>query len=140
MNCNVIVLVMKQRWCMTGSVLVIWCRVQMMIRQLQRTEFQGLLKESHFCNESYYKNNLTTQNQSAIQHLHQFILDENKIDTVSRGYFMKDSVLMRKWRLLTVPASQEWSVIYQTMIPRKHHNTVLNLALAGYLGINKKCH
>jgi len=51
---------------------------------------------------------------------------------------MKDDVLMRNWRLPTVPASQEWSVTYQVAIPRKYHNTVLNLVhntpMGGHFG------
>ena len=76
-----------------------------------------------------------------IQRLCQFAVDESKISAEPRGYFMKDGVLMRKWRPPTVPASQEWSVIYQVVIPQKYRNTVLNLAhdtpMAGHLGVNK---
>ena len=79
-------------------------------------------------------------NDPEVQQLCQFA-DEHKIDTVSRGYFMKDGILMWKWRPPTVPASQEWSVIYQVVIPQKYCDTVLNMAhdtpMAGHLGVNK---
>ena len=52
-----------------------------------------------------------------IQQLCHYALDEHKVDTVPIGYFMKDGVLMRKWRPPTVPASHEWSVIYQIVVP-----------------------
>ena len=76
-----------------------------------------------------------------IQQPCQLALDERKIDTVPRGYFMKNGVLMRKWRPPTIPASQEWNVIYKIVIPQKYHATVLNLAhetpMAGHLGVSK---
>ena len=54
---------------------------------------------------------------------------------------MKDGVLMRKWRPPTVPASHEWSVIYQIVVPQKYRSTVLSLAhdtpMAGHLGVSK---
>ena len=78
-----------------------------------------------------------------IQQLYQFALDECKIDTITRGYFMKDGVLMRMSRRPTVPASQESSLIYQIVIPKKYRNTVLHLAhdtpMAGHLGVSKTC-
>ena len=76
-----------------------------------------------------------------IQQLCQYALDEHKVDTVPRGYFMKDGVLMRKWRPPTVPASHEWSMIYQIVVPQKYRSTVLSLAhdtpMAGHLGVSK---
>ena len=54
---------------------------------------------------------------------------------------MKDGVLMRMSRRPTVPASQESSLIYQIVIPKKYRNTVLHLAhdtpMAGHLGVSK---
>jgi len=48
---------------------------------------------------------------------------------------------MRKWRPPTVPASQEWNIIYQIVVPQKYRSIVLNLAhdmpMAGHLGVNK---
>jgi len=74
------------------------------------------------------------------QHCH-YALGEHKVDTIPRGYFIKDGVLMRKWRPPTVPASHEWNVIYQIVVPQKYRSTVLNLAhntpMAGHLGVNK---
>ena len=77
----------------------------------------------------------------AIQQLFQHALDEQEISTVPRCYFLKHGVLMRKWRSPTVPASEEWNVVYQIVIPQKYHKTVLRFAhetpMAGHLGVNK---
>ena len=78
-----------------------------------------------------------------IRKLCQYALEKSKVPTVPRCYFFKQGVLMRKWRPPTAPASQEWSVVYQIVIPLIYHETVLSLAhdtpLAGYLGVNKTC-
>ena len=48
---------------------------------------------------------------------------------------------MRKWRPPEVPASHEWKVMYQVVLPRVYRSNVLNLAhetpMAGNLGVNK---
>ena len=85
------------------------------------------------------------QNKDAeIGNLYPHALDEATISTVPRCYFLKEGVLMRKWRLLTIPASQEWNVIYQIIIPQKYWETVLNLAhdtpIAGHMGVSKIHH
>ena len=79
-----------------------------------------------------------------IQELCQSAIEEADISTVPRCYFLKQGVLMRKWRPPVVPASQEWSVVYQIVIPRKYCETVLSLAhdtpMAGHMGVNKTHH
>ena len=82
------------------------------------------------------------QNKDAeMGNLYQHALDEADISTVPRCYFLKQGVLMRKWRPPTIPASQEWNVIYQIVIPQKYRNTVLSLAhdtpMAGHMGVAK---
>ena len=82
------------------------------------------------------------QNKDAeIRNLYQHALDEADISTVPRCYFLKEGVLMRKWRPPTIPASQEWNVIYQIIIPQKYRETVLSLAhdtpMAGHMGVGK---
>ena len=67
--------------------------------------------------------------------------DENEAAMVPGCYFRKDGILMRKWRPPEVPASHEWKVIYQIVLPTKHRSDVLSLAhetpMAGHLGVNK---
>ena len=59
------------------------------------------------------------------------------------SYFMKNGVLMRKWRSPTVPASDEWETVYQIMVLQNCHAEVMKLAhstpLAGHLGVSKTC-
>ena len=48
---------------------------------------------------------------------------------------------MRKWRPPEAPASHDWKVGYQVVIPKKHQHDILSLAhdspIAGHLGIKK---
>ena len=79
-----------------------------------------------------------------IQELCQSAIEEADISTVPRCYFLKQGVLMRKWRPPVVPASQEWSMVYQIVISHKYRETVLSLAhdtpMAGHIGVNKTHH
>ena len=56
-------------------------------------------------------------------------------------YFIKDGVLMRKWRPSDVSADEEWSSRYQIIVPKPYRSEILSLAhdtpLSGHLGINK---
>ena len=48
---------------------------------------------------------------------------------------------MRKWRPPNVPASEEWSVVHQIVVPKMYRSEILKLAhespMGGHLGINK---
>jgi len=56
-------------------------------------------------------------------------------------YFVRDDILMRKWRPREVPSSEAWRVVYQVIVPPVYREDVLRLVhetpLAGHLGVNK---
>lgn len=60
---------------------------------------------------------------------------------MAEGFYLKDDVLMRKWRPPDRPASDDWSVFDQIVLPQGYREDVLRLAhetpLAGHLGIRK---
>lgn len=69
-------------------------------------------------------------------------LSEIEAEKVQICYFVNSSnVLMRKWRLLNVPASNE---VYQIMVPPLYRRDILVLThdtpLAGHLGVEKMYH
>ena len=76
-----------------------------------------------------------------IRKLKQHALDEKEASKVPVCYFVKDGVLMRKWRPPDAEASHEWKIIYQIVVPPAYRHDILSLAhetpLAGHLGINK---
>ena len=66
---------------------------------------------------------------------------EDEMLKVSVGYFVKDGVLMRKWRPPDIAASEDWAVIKQVVVPKSYRNEILSMAhslpLGGHLGVNK---
>ncbi|CAB4010954.1 Transposon Ty3-I Gag-Pol poly, partial [Paramuricea clavata] len=80
-------------------------------------------------------------NDPEIAILIQQAFDEKEISDQAMGYFIKNDILMRKWRPPDVSVDDEWSVRYQIVIPKPYREEVLRLAhktpLSGHLGINK---
>jgi len=81
------------------------------------------------------------QERDKISQLALHAVDEKEATIVPWCYFWKNGVLMRKWRPPEVPASHEWKVIFQVVLPSLYRNDVLSLAhktpMAGHLGGNK---
>ena len=69
------------------------------------------------------------------------ILSESEAAMTRVCYYKKDGMLMRKWSPLDMPASDEWRVVSQIVVPEEYRMDVLRLAheapMAGHLGINK---
>ena len=62
-------------------------------------------------------------------------------DKVPVCYFAKYVVLMRKYRPPNIPATDEWKVYRQIVVPSKYRSEILELAdslpMSGHLGVNK---
>ena len=71
-------------------------------------------------------------------------LDENEMSQVPVCYYVKNDILMRKWRPPDVSADDEWTVNHQIVVPRAYRPESLNLAhetpMSGHLGVNKTNH
>ena len=71
-------------------------------------------------------------------------LPENKISQVPICYYIKNGILMRKWRPYDVPADDEWAVYHQIVVPKSYRHEILSIALespmSGHLGIKKTYH
>ena len=56
-------------------------------------------------------------------------------------FYVKNDVLMRKWRPPQVPADEDWAVQHQIVVPKSYRPEILSMAhdtpLAGHLGVNK---
>ena len=72
------------------------------------------------------------------------IVSESKAAVTRVCYYEKGGVLMRKWSPLDTPASEEWRVVSQIVVPEKYQMDVLYLAheapMASHLGVNKTYH
>ena len=68
-------------------------------------------------------------------------LDENEAAKIPNCYYVKNGVLLRKWRPVDSPADEEWKVKHQIVIPKSYRSEILSIAhetpLAGHLGVNK---
>ena len=51
--------------------------------------------------------------------------DEREVADQAMGYFIKNDILMRKWRPPDVNVDDEWAVRYQIVIPKSYREEVL---------------
>ena len=68
-------------------------------------------------------------------------VDESEVSSNPICYFVKNGVLMQKWRPSDISAEDEWAIKYQVVIPEAYRVEILSMAhetpLAGHLGVNK---
>jgi len=76
-----------------------------------------------------------------LEGLRQTALSESETVDVPGGFYLKDDVLMRKWRNPRSPATDEWSVVHQVVMLQSFRSEVLRLGhkvpMAGHMGIRK---
>ena len=80
-------------------------------------------------------------NDSELSELRDKALSEDEITKVPVGYYLNDGLLMRKWRPPDRPASEDWAVVHQVVVPKAYRDEILAMAhslpLGGHLGVNK---
>ena len=81
------------------------------------------------------------ENDPELAPLFKLVLPPVELDKIPVGYYVRNGVLMRKWRPPNIPASEEWSVVHQIVVPKVYQREILKLAhespMGGHLGINK---
>ena len=82
------------------------------------------------------------ENDPKLAPLFKLVLPPVELDNVPVGYYVRNGVLMQKWRPPNVPASEEWSVVvHQIVVPKVYQSEILKLAhessMGGHLSINK---
>ena len=94
------------------------------------------LSRSQLCKEQH--------SDPEISPLFERAFNENEISQVPVCYYVKNGILMRKWRPPDVSAADEWTVNHQIVVPRVYRPEILNLAhetpMSGHLGVNKTYH
>ena len=73
--------------------------------------------------------------------LFQKVVSETDLAQDPICFYIKNGILMRKWRSPEVPADDEWAVNHQIVIPKIYRSEILSLAhetpMSGHLGVNK---
>ena len=94
------------------------------------------LSRSQLCKEQH--------SDPEILSLFERALDENEMSQVPVCYYVKNDILMRKWRPPDVSSDDEWTVNHQIVVPSAYRPEILNLVhetpMSGHLGINKTYH
>ena len=57
------------------------------------------------------------ENDPVLDPLFKLDLPPVELDKVPVNYYVRNGVLMQKWRPPNVPASEEWSVVHQIVVP-----------------------
>ena len=79
-----------------------------------------------------------------ISPLFQKVVSETDLAQDPICFYIKNGILMRKWRSPEIPAEDEWAVNHQIMVPKIYRSEILSLAhenpMLGQLGVNKTYH
>ena len=68
------------------------------------------------------------ENDPKLAPLFKLVLPPVELDKVPVGYYVRNGVLIRKWRPPNVPASEEWAVVHHNVVPKVYRNEILKLA------------
>ena len=58
------------------------------------------------------------ENDPELAPLFKLVLPPVELDKVPVDFYVRNDVLMRKWRPSNVPASEEWSLVHQIVVPK----------------------
>ena len=90
---------------------------------------------------SHNKLIIEKENDPELKDLGQRALTLQEAEEVPVCFYKQNGVLMRKWRPPEAPASDEWQVVHQIVVPKGYHMEVISIAhdspMAGHLGIRK---
>ena len=93
--------------------------------------------------ELFSKSSLVEAQQadSKLKGLFQTACSEAEAEKVPECYYVKDGMLMRKWRPPLRPADEDWTVVHQVVVPPGYRKEILRIAhelpVGGHLGVRK---
>ncbi|XP_006813839.1 uncharacterized protein LOC100372062 [Saccoglossus kowalevskii] len=105
--------------------------------------FFGDLKDGSEIKTDFSHSSLVEQQEAdcTLKELMASALSENEAENLPKCCYMKDGVLMRKWRPPSSPADEDWTVVHQIVVPHSYRHEILRIAhsipVAGHLGIRK---
>lgn len=96
-----------------------------------------------YSHDSFDRNRLIAEQMkdSSLADIRQRVLSKSEVEKVPVCFFMKDDVLMRKWRPPDVTANSDWCIRYQVVVPTIYREEVMSMAhdtpMSGHLGVRK---
>ena len=112
----------------------------------ESSHYSSILNDQGQCHDLVSRSQLCKEqhNDPEILSLLERAFDEKEIDQVPVCFYVKNGILMRKWRPPDASAVDEWTVNHQIVVPRVYRPEILNLAydtpMSGHLGVNKTYH
>ncbi|KAJ8020635.1 hypothetical protein HOLleu_40278 [Holothuria leucospilota] len=110
------------------------------------THSEGVEQEKSKMSDTLHRDQLSVQQQhdEELQPLIAGALTEDESKDVPVCFYLKNNVLMRKWRPPDAPLDEEWRIYHQIVVPRTYRREILSIAhempFAGHLGVNKTYH
>ncbi|KAJ8025597.1 hypothetical protein HOLleu_33193 [Holothuria leucospilota] len=110
------------------------------------THSEGVKQEKSKMSDTLQRDQLSVQQQhdEELQPLIAGALTEDESKDVPVCFYVKNNILMRKWRPPDAPLDEEWRIYHQIVVPRTYRREILSIAhempFAGHLGVNKTYH
>ncbi|KAJ8050568.1 hypothetical protein HOLleu_03818 [Holothuria leucospilota] len=110
------------------------------------THSEGVEQEKSTMSDTLHRDQLSVQQQhdEELQPLIAGALTEDESKDVPVCFYVKNNILMRKWRPPDAPLDEEWRIYHQIVVPRTYRREILSIAhempFAGHLGVNKTYH
>ncbi|XP_068205168.1 uncharacterized protein [Palaemon carinicauda] len=103
---------------------------------------RGVVQPGLLCSEYSRESLIEAQKQdSELARIRDKAESLSELEVEPSGYYLKDDVLMHKWRPKIVPADAEWTILYQAEVPPQYREEILRLAheqpMGGHLGVRK---
>jgi hypothetical protein len=108
----------------------------------KQTDFQTSSSNEPDCDKMSRSQLIQEQhNDPTISEFFDKALSEDEASSMPVCYYLKNGVLIRKWRPSDVSADEEWTVKHQIVVPFSYRSDILSIAhetpMAGHLGVNK---
>ncbi|KAJ8043962.1 hypothetical protein HOLleu_11292 [Holothuria leucospilota] len=110
------------------------------------THSEGVEQEKSKMSDTLHRDQLSVQQQhdEELQPLIAGALTEDESKYVPVCFYVKNNILMRKWRPPDALLDEEWRIYHQIVVPRTYRREILSIAhempFAGHLGVNKTYH
>ncbi|KAJ8040380.1 hypothetical protein HOLleu_14652 [Holothuria leucospilota] len=109
------------------------------------THSEGVEQEKSKMSDTLHRDQLSVQQQhdEELQPLAGALTEDESKD-VPVCFYLKNNILMRKWRPPDALLDEEWRIYHQIVVPRTYRREILSIAhempFAGHLGVNKTYH